>query len=173
MRETLFMSDKKYDEISNRVYESYPNACILFIDNVVNEDLLQEYEAKKTEIMEQRGSVEELLLFHGTKHSLINVIALNGFDPSKNVTSAYGKGTYFARDARYSSDYMKTADGDGISYMFLCKVLVGTKVLHSQKHDALDYYNYVDNVHNTAIYVTPEPHTAYPNYIIALYKNAK
>jgi hypothetical protein len=40
------MSDKRYDQISELIYKSYPNACILYIDEVFNHDLLNAYNSR-------------------------------------------------------------------------------------------------------------------------------
>jgi hypothetical protein len=67
------MSDKRYDRIVGLFRKSYPNCCILWIVEIINIEL--------EEIEFQRGFCEEVKLFHGTKESIINIIANKGFDP--------------------------------------------------------------------------------------------
>lgn len=176
-RAPVFMSDKRYGEISDRIRKDYPNSCILFIDEVVNPYTRQAYEQRKETIAAARGgsaSVEEAPLFHGTHANLIDRIAEEGFDPTKNVAAAYGPGTYFAKSAAYSFHYMKSADKNGISYMFMCDVLIGKKIIYnSQVRDRSDYDNSVDNVQAPTIIVTPYCDGAYPRFIIAFHKSAK
>jgi len=153
------ISDPIYDIISEKVYKSYPNACICFIDRINNSNLQAIYDHSKSGMTEYT----EYELFHGTKANLIDTIANNGFDPDKNVVSAYGKGTYFARDARYSSHYMKTPDKIGLSYMFYATILVG-----EFGKDTL-----CDNPKSPSIFVATKFEQTYPGYIIAFDKNAK
>jgi Poly(ADP-ribose) polymerase catalytic domain len=174
-RVPIFMGDPKYDNISNKIYESYPNACILFIDEVINPNLEAEYNNYKQELITKRGvdNVKEFQFFHGTHANLIDTIAAEGFDPKKNITSAYGKGSYFAKTAKYSFSYMKSADKTGVSYMFMADVLVGKVFTPSESYSNKDYDNTIDNPINISIVVVPVQQGAYPRYVIAFHKNAK
>ena len=163
------MSDKRFNVISDQIYKSYPNACILYIDEVKNDSLLAAYIAKKEELS-QFGPVVEKQLFHGTYNEIIKLIINNGFDPTKNVTSAFGYGTYFAVDASYSFNYMKSKEE--ITYMFLADVLVG-RVTSNMPKGTTGWDNNVDYLKKPTIYTTPYPDGAYPRYIIAFHKNAK
>jgi hypothetical protein len=170
----VMMDDNMFDVISNRIYESYPNACILFIDSVSNSDLLHNYNQQRECIHELRGEVKELQLFHGTDHYLIDIIAKEGFDPTKNKTAAYGYGTYFAKNAGYSQNYMRGNPND-ITYMFLADVLIGTLTTGMRRITTEKYQfdNNVDSKINPTIYTTPYRYGAYPKYIIAFHKNQK
>ncbi len=170
----ISMSDPIFDDISNKIRKSYPNACILWIDEVINPILSQEYEIKKKEIEELRGKVKEIQLFHGTSTDAIHNIAKTGFDPQYNRVSAYGIGTYFAVNASYSFGYMRI-DKNEHSYMILADVLLGNIVqgYGLMKVDTTKYDNTVDNINNPTIYTTPYGNGAYPRYIIAFHKNAK
>lgn len=177
-RVPIFMTDSRYDEISQRIRASFPNSCILFIDEVVNEHLQNKYNDQLTKIKTLRGEdqVQEMLLFHGTSAENIDSIGYYGFDTSRNTTSAFGRGTYFAKNASYSNHYMKSTDSKGISYMILANVIIGKCILgkntnyHKEKNK---YDNFVDNIITPSIYVTPYDNGAYPKYIIAFHKNAK
>jgi hypothetical protein len=160
------MSDKRYDQIYERIQESYPNACVLYIDEVINEPLLCAYKTQKEQL-----KAEEKQLFHGTSDNLINIISEMGFDPTKNKAAVYGYGVYFAKNARYSFTYMKS-EGE-VSYMFLADVLVGRLTTGKRRSETYNWDNNVDNITNPSIYTTPYPDGAYPRYIIAFHKNAK
>lgn len=167
------MSEDIYNIISKRIRESYPESCICWIEENINDRLLTAYAERKCEIA-KRGAINEYNLFHGTSENAINSIVLNGFDPLYNKTSAYGKGTYFAKNASYSFSYMKPNDS-GISFMFYCHVLLGTSC-HGSSNLQIDITKYdsaVDNITRPTIVVTPYPDGAYPRYIIAFHKNAK
>ena len=167
------MSDKMYDTICERIQASYPNACILFIDEVDNPTLYNSYKERMESIRSERTEVKEMQLFHGTNEHLINVIANEGFDPTKNTRAAYGYGTYFAKNASYSSNYMQTSTkNSGITYMFLADVLVGKLDKYKLAYNT-GYDNNVDNLTNPTIITTPYANGAYPRYIIAFHKNAK
>lgn len=170
----VLMSDPRFDEIDGRVRKSYPNACILYIDEVRNADLLEKYQERKSSIEKTRGSVKEDQLFHGTSVDAIHAIVEEGFKTACNKVSAFGKGTYFARNANYSYAYMKES-GNGITYMFLSDVLIGAcgrygsgQTIITKTHD-----NSVDHDDNPSIVVTPYDDGAYPRFLIAFHKNAK
>ncbi len=158
------------------IRNSYKNACILYIDEIINEELLSKYQQRKSYIEEIRGkeNVFEHQLFHGTKVDCINNIATNGFMKQFNKTSAYGKGTYFSTKASYSCHYTDK-DTTDISYMFICDVIVGkyTVVNGPLEINTAMYDNSVNNITLPDIYVTPYDDGAYPRYLVAFHKNAK
>lgn len=166
------MSDKRYDQIYELVQKSYPNACLLYIEEVINEPLLNAYNARH-ESLKLVTNVTEKQLFHGTFDYLINTIAEVGFDPTKNKTAAYGYGTYFAVNAGYSCHYMRSQSKDNVTYMFLADVLIGRLTTNKRKSLIYDWDNNVDDKDNPKIYTTPYPDGAYPRYVIAFHKNAK
>lgn len=119
-----------FDVICDRIYESYKDACILYIDQVVNELLLERYNTFKL-IHQDDPRYKEYQVFHGTDKDSIRNIAFNGFDISYNTTSAHGKGTYFADKAHMSMGYTtskeinrryKQSKGTQICYMFFSKI---------------------------------------------------
>jgi len=166
------MSEPAYEIVSKRIRESYPNSCICWIEENTNADLLVAYENRKQQIS-TRGNINEVQFFHGTKEDIISKIAMEGFDPAFNRVSAYGKGTYFAKNASYSLNYMKPNKED-ISFMFLCDVLLGNSCKGSLNLtiDVTTHDSAVDNTANPTIAVTPYADGAYPRYIIAFHKGA-
>lgn len=174
--EHIYMSNPEYDMISGLIRKSYPNSCILFIDQVVNPELEEKYKEQLETLKEKRGeeNVKEELLFHGTNYENIDSIAFYGFDPTKNISSSYGKGTYFAKNASYSREYMKSKDSRGISYMIVAKVIIGKchRYGSAQPIDTNTYDNSIDHTKDPRIYVTPYQYGAYPKYVVAFHKNA-
>ena len=170
MFKAVGMSDTRFSEISDRIRESCPNACVLYIDEVINESLLDSFNQ-----LQQSRPFEIKQLFHGTSNDCIHSIASTGFDPTKNKTSAYGYGTYFAKNAGYSFNYMRSEQKNDITYMFLADVLVGrlTTLKRKSLNDQYDWDNNVDNITNPTIYTTPYHYGAYPKYTIAFHKNAR
>lgn len=172
----LPMSDKRYDQISARVRQSYPNSCILWIDEIQNAVLENEHDKLFEEISQKRPThtVNKLELFHGTAETNIAPIIQDGFQVKYNKVGAYGKGTYFSTVANYSINYAK--DGkDRICYMFLCSVITGIPGSYAsmQEVNTTQHDNAVNSHINPTIYVTPYDYGGIPKYIIAFYKHAK
>lgn len=169
------MSDKRFDMISARIRESYPNACVLWIDEIKNRNLEQEHQDLLEKIIAKRSAttVKKIELFHGTGEENIKAIANEGFKVNYNKIAAYGKGTYFSKFANYSINYAR--DGkDKICYMFLCSVIVGEcgnygsmQEINKELHD-----NAVDYKSNPTMYITPYDYGGIPKYSIAFYKHA-
>ena len=84
------------------------------------------------------GVINEKQLWHGTGDSLVEKICSQNFDWRLVKTHAYGKGSYFARDASYSNSYT-SCNAQGVSSMFYADVLAGhsVKVRESPIFDAL------------------------------------
>ena len=150
----VLMSDHRYDQIEKRVLESYPNACILYIDEVINPILYEKFLLRKELI-----NATEVQMFHGTREENISLIAKDGFNPKLSVRTAYGAGVYFANNAIYSREYMTSTKPGEPAFMFLASVLLGTIG--------------VDNNKGPNMLTTLHPDGAYPRYIIAFHKNAK
>ena len=169
------MSDPIYDIISDKIYKSYPNSCICWIQENINHELRKKYEDRRESIKKliNTDDVLEREMFHGTNDSGFMGILQEGFNPKFNKTSAYGIGTYFARDAKYSMNYMKPCK-DGLSYMFIADVIQGRtkKGYLNEIIDTTMYDSHVDNMINPLILVTPYNDGAFPKYIIAFYKEA-
>lgn len=167
------LSDSIYEKITRDIRKSYPNSCILYIDEIINPELLEKFNQRKKTIEDMRGidNVSILSLFHGTKSHAINSISENGFLTHLNKTAAYGMGTYFSTLANYSKDYTDK-DRDQVSYIFVCDVIVGTCELGTNQKVIIGD-NGVNNLKNPSIYVTPYDDGAYPRYLVAFHKNAK
>lgn len=173
-RTPIYVSDAAFSKLEKGILESYPNSCVLWMEEMNHPTLEIEYQLQKKEIEEKRQApCEEKMLYHGTNESIVNLIIQNGFDPKKNTRSLYGKGSYFAKNASYSRDYSPPAS-DGISFMLLCSVLVGNvgRYGKDQMIDTTMHDNSVDSIQDPTIYVTPYRCGAIPRYLIAFYKNA-
>ena len=172
----LLMSDKRYDEISARVRKSYPNACILYIDEIINPALKEAYEFQKAELQRIRGpdKIKELSLFHGTSEKCALSIATSGYDVSKNRVAAFGLGTYFAPDAATSLGYVKDNEKKE-SFMLSNLVLIGSIGMYGSNQEIITdvHDNSVNNMMHPTIFVTPYNHGALPQYLIAFHKYAR
>lgn len=173
--ERIPLADSRFDMVTGMLRESYPNVCVLFVDQVKHEKLEEAFLQLKAN---RAPFVTERLLFHGTTQQAAESIIENGFDPEYNTASAYGKGTYFATHASYSKQYARANKYD-INYMFVSRVIVGTgarlcngRLCANAKLNVLKYDNFVDNIENPKIYVTPFRDGALPLYLVGFHANA-
>ena len=170
--ESLLLSNPIFDKIGDMVRESYSDSCICFIDEVINDDLEKLFLKRKESIKKRNKKVEVRQLFHGTSEGAVNSIARDGFCTNYNKVSAFGIGSYFAKDAMYSFNYMHPGRKE-LSYMFLADVLIGKMEKGSATQRAHpDVDTLVNTIVNPSIFVTPYDDGAFPRYIIAFHKNA-
>lgn len=172
------MADRRFDEVVEALRESYPDSCVLWVDEVVSPDLRAAYEARVA-AMRPAGGVEAAApvvhrkrLFHGTRRSCVDPIVRGGFDSSANVRSAYGRGTYLACAARTSMAYAPP-DDDEVSFMFVCEAAVrpGACVLGraGAAIDQLQHDAAVDSLERPSIYVLPRNDAVLPLFVVAFH----
>jgi hypothetical protein len=167
------LSDPVWAEVSAALAKSYPDMCVCSIDRVVNPDLERRFEQRRRSIAAARGEVHVRRLFHGTKPKFVDSIACNGFMTSKNTVSGYGKGTYFAAEARMSSGYTQIDPLSEMNYMFVCDVCVGRAqrgITNAAMHP--DFDNFVDKLDAPSVFVTPYDDGALPVYLVAFHMGA-
>ncbi|XP_010128938.1 PREDICTED: poly [ADP-ribose] polymerase 11-like, partial [Chlamydotis macqueenii] len=151
---------------------------------------------KKAQLKKKRGIpvINEQMLFHGTSNEFVEAICIHNFDWRINGMHAavYGKGTYFARDASYSSRFCKEDMKHGDTFqihgvnlqphlhrpdkvMFLARVLTGDYINGDSKYmrpPSKDgsfvnlYDSCVDNTWNPKIFVIFDANQIYPEYLI-------
>ena len=131
--------------------------------------------------MERRyglGCANELILFHGTPAGSVEPIQHQNIDPllaGSNVGAIWGKGAYFAVDAKQSDNYA-TASDEGYRYMYMARVLAGCCAQGSkglQRPPPVDLNKpkeladaVVDNVDHPRIYVIFRNQQIYPEYLV-------
>ena len=131
--------------------------------------------------MERRyglGCANELNLFHGTPANSVEPIQHQNIDPllaGNNVGAIWGKGAYFAVDAKQSDNYASASD-EGYRFMFVTRVLAGrcaqgTKGM--QRPPPMDPSNpneladtVVDNPQSPRIYVVFRNQQIYPEFLV-------
>jgi hypothetical protein len=138
---------------------------------------------RKTMLMRLKGVPDaaaryERRLFHGCPAEMVSKIVEQGFNRSfTGATSgraSFGKGVYFARDARKSMlpEY-SPPDANGVQHVFLVRAVVGE--LCKGEKDALTpairrenqlYDSTVDDVDNPSIFVTYNDSQVYPDILI-------
>ncbi|MGH0116587.1 UNVERIFIED_CONTAM: hypothetical protein FKN15_014787 [Acipenser sinensis] len=173
----LSSSSEEFKQVQDLFQRTLPKSTIQKIERIQNLGLWEVFQWQKEQMKKKTGGkvVDERTLFHGTEKALLEAICQQNFDWRMCGAhgTAYGKGSYFARDASYSHNYAKTKDGQHI--MFAAKVLVGefTRGNSSFKRppskDARStglYDSCVDNTDNPSIFVIFEKHQIYPEYVI-------
>ncbi|XP_030070041.1 protein mono-ADP-ribosyltransferase PARP11 [Microcaecilia unicolor] len=193
----LLKHTNEYNEVAHLFGKTVDGDRIKRVQRIQNLDLWEFFCRKKAQLKKKRGlsEINEELLFHGTSNKFVEAICIHNFDWRINGIHAavYGKGTYFARDALYSSHFCRNdgKHGDkfqihGVSMvqqrvlqyckaMFLARVLVGdyingdAKYLRPPSKDGSFvnlYDSCVDNTWNPKIFVVFDSNQIYPEYLI-------
>ncbi|XP_048113232.1 protein mono-ADP-ribosyltransferase PARP12-like [Alosa alosa] len=172
----LSESSDEFQKVEKLFKHTMPNSTVKSIRRIQNRSLWRVFQWQKETMMERSGgkAVEERLLFHGTDPSLLEAICDQNFDWRMCGVhgTAYGKGSYFARDAAYSHNYCKPTSS--INTMFVARVLVGEFSRGSSSYVRPPakgtgkhlYDSCVDNISNPAIFVIFEKYQIYPEFVI-------
>ncbi|XP_016389906.1 poly(ADP-ribose) polymerase family member 14-related sequence 1 isoform X2 [Sinocyclocheilus rhinocerous] len=168
----------EYKEVNGLFQATCPSNKVLKIERIQNPGMWRNYQNNKSVMEKKNGHQKnEKRLFHGTSEQTISHIEKSGFNRSyagKNAT-AYGKGTYFALNARYSSNNTYSVpNAQGHKHMYLCRVLTGdyttgnsTMFVPPAKNANFDQYDtVVDNPNAPTIFVVFRDDNAYPEYLI-------
>ncbi|XP_053319348.1 protein mono-ADP-ribosyltransferase PARP12-like [Spea bombifrons] len=175
----LMRTSEEYKTIEKAFRRTLPSINISSIQRIQNFSLWQVYQWQKEQMKKQNGGqdVDERQLFHGTDSKWIDAICQQNFDwrICGSHGTAYGKGSYFARDSSYSHSYSKR-HGSETLVMFVARVLVGESTRghsaylrppsKSSSSSASFYDSCVDNERNPSIFVIFEKHQIYPEYLI-------
>ncbi|XP_051636788.1 protein mono-ADP-ribosyltransferase PARP11 isoform X2 [Manacus candei] len=186
----------EYNEVSSLFGKTMDSHRIKRIKRIQNLDLWEFFCRKKAQLKKKRGvpTINEQMLFHGTSNEFVEAICIHNFDWRINGMHAavYGKGTYFARDASYSSHFCKESMKHGDTFqihgvnlqphlhrpdkvMFLARVLTGdyiggdSKYIRPPSKDGSFvnlYDSCVDNTWNPKIFVIFDANQIYPEYLI-------
>ncbi|XP_029992925.1 protein mono-ADP-ribosyltransferase PARP12 [Sphaeramia orbicularis] len=171
----LSTHSKEYSMIEMLFKNTMPQSKINSIQRIQNPSLWKVFQWQKEQMKAKNGGkpVEEKHLFHGTDESLIEPICGQNFDwrMCGMHGTAYGKGSYFARDASYSARYSTSKGNQKI--MFVAVVLVGdyTKgsssyVRPPSKNSKAFYDSCVNSMADPSIFVIFEKYQIYPEYVI-------
>ena len=126
----------------------------------------------------QNSHLNEKLLFHGVDCQNVRSICEENIDwraQHEDRVAAFGQGAYFTEEATMGNTYSRQ-DSDGVRYMFLAEVLVGspTKGDPSMKRPPLKgdaasnerYDSCVDNMERPTVFVLFDSDQYYPTYLI-------
>ncbi|XP_026789921.3 poly(ADP-ribose) polymerase family member 14-related sequence 1 isoform X1 [Pangasianodon hypophthalmus] len=174
----LQTGSKEYNDVLGH-FRKTCNHNVLKIERIQNPRMWKNYQTNKQYMEQMNGHQNnEKMLFHGTREESINHINQNGFNRSyagKNA-AAYGKGTYFALNASYSSqNTYSVPNAQGQKRMYYCRVLTGDYTLGNatmidppaKTANGTDLYDtVVDNTATPTIFVVFRDCHAYPEYLI-------
>ncbi|KAM6961555.1 protein mono-ADP-ribosyltransferase PARP12-like [Tautogolabrus adspersus] len=173
-RVSLLRTSDEFKEIEALFCRTVRGFDIVKIERIQNKALWEVFQWQKNQMMNNGRNIGEKKLFHGTDSNFVDVISHTNFDwriCGLNGT-AYGKGSYFARDAKYSHNYTGNSD---IRSMFVARVLVGDYTKGSSDYrrppskdsgDINFYDSCVDDVITPSIFVVFEKHQIYPEYLL-------
>lgn len=144
------------------------------IDRIQNPTLYRQYAAKKIHISKQnKGKVNEKVLWHGTKEENTPSINLNGFNRSYCSVTAFGEGVYFATNSLYSIKNYSTPGDSGQRYIYRCRVLAGYSIrgrpemkVPPTRDGPILFDSLVNDQRDPSIYVIFNDTQAYPEYLI-------
>ncbi|XP_045056347.1 protein mono-ADP-ribosyltransferase PARP11 isoform X1 [Desmodus rotundus] len=187
----------EYNEVAGLFGKTMDRNRIKRIQRIQNLDLWEFFCRKKAQLKKKSGvpQINEQMLFHGTSSEFVEAICIHNFDWRINGIhgALFGKGTYFARDAAYSSRFCKddikhgnTFQIHGVSLqqrhlfrtyksMFLARVLIGDYINGDSKYmrpPSKDgsyvnlYDSCVDDTWNPKIFVVFDANQIYPEYLI-------
>ncbi|KAL4593356.1 poly ADP-ribose polymerase 12-like, partial [Arapaima gigas] len=173
---SLQSSTDEYKKIHDLFMKTMQGYKIYRIERLQNKSLWEVFQWQRDQMKKTNTKKHpvEKLLFHGIDLKHIKAICQQNFDWRICGThgTAYGKGSYFARDAKYSHSYTSNS---ATRSMFVCRVLVGeytkgcscyVRPPSKDEGDVNFYDSCVDNVKDPSIFVVFEKHQIYPEYLV-------
>ncbi|XP_069484829.1 protein mono-ADP-ribosyltransferase PARP12-like [Ambystoma mexicanum] len=165
-------TSEEYKKVQTLFQRTLMKPVILSIERIQNPSLWKVYQWQKEQMEKANDGkvVDERHLFHGTDEKLVDSISSDNFDWRICGVhgTAYGKGSYFARDAAYSHSYSKLTSSE-TRIMFVARVLVGNFVRGKGEFlrpPGKIYNSCVDSVSDPSIFVVFEKHQIYPEYLV-------
>ncbi|XP_056373931.1 protein mono-ADP-ribosyltransferase PARP12-like isoform X2 [Hyla sarda] len=171
-------TSSEFSEIVSSFTKTVSGHVVKKLWRLQNPSLWQVFQWQKEQMkkINQGQEVKEMRLFHGTDTAHIVAICNQNFDWRLCGThgTAYGQGSYFARDASYAHKYSSKAP-DGTQSMFVARVLVGDFTIGNQQMkrppqrpgSTTEYYDScVDNITDPSIFVVFEKHQIFPEYLL-------
>jgi Poly(ADP-ribose) polymerase catalytic domain len=168
-RKNIALSDPRFDTIAALVRVSYPYSCVLWMEEINNRHLTAQF----NELCLECSTIKTL--FHGTKSICVDSITSIGFRKANNRTSALGIGTYFSPNCSMSMGYTDPVPRDGLSYVFLCDVLIGRATI-GVNNVAIDRTKYdcaVNSLTSPTIYCIPDDQAILPKTLVVFHKNPR
>lgn len=174
---------QEWIELENLLHQSIPNAKVMVITRIQNLTLWRRYSFFKSLMHKKNhGAVNEKLLFHGTRNTdpITIISSEKGFDFRYGSEDClWGKGAYFAVQARYCDRQFAYKKGDD-KQIFVARVLTGISFAMVQPNRALkepptkpnstDRYDtvtgFTGGIIRSQVYVIYDHDKAYPAYLL-------
>ncbi|CAL8278451.1 unnamed protein product, partial [Gadus morhua 'NCC'] len=179
----LQYSSEDYKEVETLFRQSMTDFDIVKIERIQNKSLWDQFQLQREQMKTRNGgrSVAEKKLFHSTDSKYIEDICYSNYDWRICGTdgTAYGKGSYFVRDASYSHYY--TGNASTVHSMFVSRVLVGHHTRGMADYvrppskdggDTLFYDSCTDDISSPSIFVVFEQPQIYPEFLLTYKENA-
>ena len=167
----LLPLNKEYDEIVGRFRKAYgkEDIGITAIYKLSNAELEEAFLNRQRSITELRSKAPEVIeVYHGTSMTSAAGIVNTGFDPSRSLCAAYGKGTYASPSPQTAQAYCKDVRSqECYSMIFLCRFLKGTHGTTPSQGD-IDTTR-MDYCGTDSILVTPYADGIIPDYLLFYY----
>jgi len=167
----LLPLNREYDEVVGRFRKAYGKeeigvTAIYKLNNVELEEAFLNRQRHITELRSKAVDVVEV--YHGTTMTAAAEIVNTGFDPSRSLCAAYGKGTYASPKADYAQAYCKDVRSqECYSMIFLCRFLKGTHGI-TPSDTPIDTTR-MDYCGSDSILVTPYADGIIPDYLLFYY----
>ena len=151
---------------------------ILNIENVfkIQKNYQQNINIYNALLSIKKNKGTEDMLFHGTSFDNITKIINTGFNRDYNITSLYGKGTYFSNEAKLAAGYCIEYEVDNYIYaMLACKVYIGDSTVGKANMDKSELYkddkvtqydSLVNDLDDPTIFVINRDYHAVPCFVI-------
>ncbi|XP_041378558.1 E3 ubiquitin-protein ligase MIB1-like [Gigantopelta aegis] len=171
---------EEFKMVEKNMKLSLTNPTIVSIKRIQNVSMWRQYALRKENMEREYGTglANEMTLFHGTTEDAATKIPYQNIDfrlAGSRVGAIFGRGAYFAVDAKMSDTYAKPSQNNH-KFMFLAKVLLGKYKKGSgdmQKPPIVDSSNAlkhadstVDNEEGPRIFVLYSETQIYPEHQI-------
>ncbi|CAF3647844.1 unnamed protein product [Rotaria sp. Silwood1] len=177
-------NDPTFARIENRMKETMNKVKIDKIERVQNIRMWNHYAFHRRELKKELCLTPnlqiEMELFHGTRSTLPSEIYNGeyGFDMTFSTSGMWGLGTYFAKNASYSSSNYAYQLPNGKRQVFLAQVLTGDVYdcnsdsslrrppKKNETMSGLRYNSVSGDTGDSKVYIVYENRVAYPTYLI-------
>jgi len=166
--------EAEFDLVSKFVMQTSQGERILRIQKIVNPWQYFKYMTWCDALQARRAALNlnQQYVFHGTAESALSSILSDGFKYRYNRRHMYGRGNYFATQAKYSLDpIFAVPNAKNEKFLLVARICLGQVVpgLEDMAPSVDDsYHTSTDNVHHPTIYVTFHDDQAFPEFLVTL-----
>ncbi|CAD5114810.1 DgyrCDS3852 [Dimorphilus gyrociliatus] len=177
---SVLRGSNEYEDVERRIARSISGEQCVTIKKILrvqNTDLFSQYRLYKEKIdKEIKGNSDIAPVYHGTEEDVAIKLCFKGFNRNFNKTGAYGKGSYFARDIKYSlRNPYSPINEHGEKFIFECQIVAGKYCNgHGKmKEPPEGYHSTVDNENNPTLFSIYHDSGSYQLWLIILQTASK